>query len=51
MTNALTETTTTSQLLAETLLEEAIRDPRVFALGEDVGKLGGVFGVTRRLQR
>jgi len=51
MTSTLSATTTTSQLLAETLAEEATRDPRVVVLGEDVGGLGGVFGVTRRLQR
>jgi pyruvate dehydrogenase E1 component beta subunit len=44
-------TMNTSQLLAETLADELARDPRVLVLGEDVGKLGGVFGVTRRLQR
>ncbi|MEO8423732.1 MAG: transketolase C-terminal domain-containing protein [Actinomycetota bacterium] len=42
---------TVSQLLAETLSEEMARDPRVVVFGEDVGALGGVFGVSRKLQR
>ena len=40
----------TSALIAETLLDEMQRDPDVVVLGEDVGRLGGVFGATRRLQ-
>ncbi len=40
----------TSALIAETLLDEMRRDPGVFVLGEDAGRLGGVFGATRRLQ-
>jgi 2-oxoisovalerate dehydrogenase E1 component beta subunit len=32
------------------LREELARDPRVVVLGEDVGRKGGVFGVTRGLQ-
>ena len=40
----------TSQLIAETLGSELERDPAVFLLGEDVGRLGGVFGASRALQ-
>jgi pyruvate/2-oxoglutarate/acetoin dehydrogenase E1 component len=31
------------------LAEEMERDPRVFVMGQDVGRMGGVFGVTRGL--
>jgi pyruvate dehydrogenase E1 component beta subunit len=47
---ASTAARTTSALIAETLLDEMQRDPRVFSLGEDAGRMGGVFGATRRLQ-
>jgi acetoin:2,6-dichlorophenolindophenol oxidoreductase subunit beta len=40
-----------SQLLSRALAAEMERDQRVIVLGEDVGALGGVFGVTRNLQR
>lgn len=40
----------TSQLIAATLAEAMDRDPRIFIIGEDVGRLGGVFGATRKLQ-
>ncbi len=40
----------TSQLIAETLGAELERDPTVFVVGEDVGRMGGVFGATRALQ-
>jgi 2-oxoisovalerate dehydrogenase E1 component beta subunit len=33
------------------LREELARDPRVVLIGEDIGRKGGVFGVTRGLQR
>ncbi|HRD99800.1 MAG TPA: alpha-ketoacid dehydrogenase subunit beta [Ilumatobacteraceae bacterium] len=33
------------------LAEEMERDERVFLMGQDVGKLGGVFGVTKGLQQ
>ncbi|MBI3970576.1 MAG: alpha-ketoacid dehydrogenase subunit beta [Chloroflexi bacterium] len=33
------------------LKEEMTRDPRVVVLGQDVGRKGGVFGVTRGLRR
>jgi pyruvate dehydrogenase E1 component beta subunit len=29
--------------------EEMARDPRVVLFGQDVGRMGGVFGVTRNL--
>jgi 2-oxoisovalerate dehydrogenase E1 component len=37
------------QALNEALGEEMERDPRVFIMGEDVGKYGGAYGVTRGL--
>jgi pyruvate/2-oxoglutarate/acetoin dehydrogenase E1 component len=37
------------QALNEALHEEMARDPRVFILGEDVGKYGGPFQITRGL--
>jgi acetoin:2,6-dichlorophenolindophenol oxidoreductase subunit beta len=40
-----------SQFVAETLDAEMRRDPAIIVLGEDVAKLGGVFGATRRLLR
>lgn len=36
--------------LNHALHDEFARDPRVIAFGEDVGKKGGVYGVTQRLQ-
>lgn len=35
--------------IARTLEEEMYRDDRVFCMGEDIGKLGGIFGATRGL--
>jgi acetoin:2,6-dichlorophenolindophenol oxidoreductase subunit beta len=35
--------------IREALREEMLRDERVFVMGEDVGKFGGVFGATRGL--
>lgn len=32
------------QAIGEALLEEMIRDPNVFIIGEDVGKMGGLMG-------
>lgn len=40
-----------SHLVAEVLAQEMARDPSVVVFGEDVGRLGGVFGATRGLQR
>jgi pyruvate/2-oxoglutarate/acetoin dehydrogenase E1 component len=37
------------EAIREALREEMLRDPSVFLLGEDVGKHGGAFGVTRTL--
>jgi pyruvate dehydrogenase E1 component beta subunit len=40
-----------SQAIAEAIGLEMERDQRILVLGEDVGRLGGVFGATRGLQR
>jgi pyruvate dehydrogenase E1 component beta subunit len=40
-----------SQYIAEAIQLEMDRDERIVVLGEDVGRLGGVFGATRGLQR
>ena len=37
------------EAIREALQQEMRRDPRVFAIGEDVGVYGGAFGVTRGL--
>jgi pyruvate/2-oxoglutarate/acetoin dehydrogenase E1 component len=37
------------EAIREALREEMMRDERVFLLGEDIGKHGGAFGVTRTL--
>ena len=37
------------EAIRQALCEEMLRDPAVFLLGEDVGKHGGAFGVTRTL--
>ncbi len=37
------------EAIREALREELLRDPTVFLMGEDIGKHGGVFGVTRTL--
>ncbi len=37
------------EAIREALREEMWRDPNVFLLGEDIGKHGGAFGVTRTL--
>ncbi len=42
---------TGSHLVAEVLRQEMDRDPAVVVFGEDVAKLGGVFGATRGLAR
>jgi 2-oxoisovalerate dehydrogenase E1 component len=41
---------TFAQALNEALHQEMRRDPRVFVMGEDVGLIGGIFGVTRELR-
>ncbi len=40
---------TYAQALNQALREEMWRDPNIVLLGEDIGKYGGVFGVTRGL--
>jgi pyruvate dehydrogenase E1 component beta subunit len=42
-------TLTYSEAINEALCEEMARDERVFVMGEDVGVMGGVFGVTSGL--
>ncbi|MDA8380995.1 MAG: alpha-ketoacid dehydrogenase subunit beta [Actinomycetota bacterium] len=37
------------EAIREALREEMLRDDRVFLMGEDIGKHGGAFGVTRTL--
>ena len=38
-----------AEAIKEALAQEMQRDPRVFVLGEDVGKIGGIFAATRGL--
>ncbi|HEX4944806.1 MAG TPA: dehydrogenase E1 component subunit alpha/beta [Usitatibacteraceae bacterium] len=38
-----------TEAIKEALAQEMERDPRVFVLGEDVGKIGGIFAATRGL--
>jgi pyruvate dehydrogenase E1 component beta subunit len=47
----LTRNLNVSQAIAEAIALEMERDERIVVLGEDVGRLGGVFGATRQLQR
>jgi pyruvate dehydrogenase E1 component beta subunit len=42
--------TSYSRAINEALAEEMRRDERVFMMGQDIGTLGGVFGLTRGLQ-
>jgi acetoin:2,6-dichlorophenolindophenol oxidoreductase subunit beta len=44
-------TITYNDAMKEALVEELERDERVFMMGEDVGKFGGVFGETQGLQQ
>lgn len=39
-----------SQVIGEAIAQEMEADPKVLVLGEDVGRSGGVFAVTRHLQ-
>lgn len=39
-----------NRAIREALSEEMDRDPTIFYMGEDVGALGGVFGLTKGLQ-
>ncbi len=38
-----------AEAVKEALAQEMERDPRVFVLGEDVGRIGGIFAATRGL--
>jgi pyruvate dehydrogenase E1 component beta subunit len=49
MTQAATRTRTFVQALNEALDIALARDPNVYMLGEDIGEMGGDFGVTRGL--
>ena len=40
---------TMSQAIAEAIGQEMERDPKVFTMGEDIGKYGGIFGATSGL--
>jgi pyruvate dehydrogenase E1 component beta subunit len=40
---------TTSKAIAEAIAQEMERDERVFAMGEDIGRYGGIFGATEGL--
>jgi pyruvate dehydrogenase E1 component beta subunit len=40
-----------SVLIADALGAEMERDERIFVIGEDVARMGGVFGATRHLER
>ncbi len=40
---------TTSKAIAEAISQEIERDPTVFAMGEDIGTYGGIFGATEGL--
>jgi len=42
---------TLAESINRTLLDAGAADPRLIVLGEDVGRKGGVYGVTRRLRR
>src|SRR5579884_90599 len=45
-----TRTATFTEALREALREEMERDPRVFLMGEDIGRHGGIFKVTAGLR-
>lgn len=40
---------TTSQAIRDALAEEMRRDPDVYLMGQDIGKFGGTYGVTKGL--
>jgi acetoin:2,6-dichlorophenolindophenol oxidoreductase subunit beta len=46
-----TRSVNVSQAIADAIAHEMERDERIVVLGEDVGRLGGVFGSTRNLQK
>ena len=37
-----------SKAIGEAMHEEMLRDPNVIIMGEDMGKMGNVFGITRK---
>jgi pyruvate/2-oxoglutarate/acetoin dehydrogenase E1 component len=45
-----TDTINYAAAINQALAEEMRRDPRVWMMGQDIGRMGGVFGVTRGLQ-
>ncbi|TAH43201.1 MAG: alpha-ketoacid dehydrogenase subunit beta [Betaproteobacteria bacterium] len=48
-TNTTTRRLTMAQAISEATAQEMARDPRVFVMGEDVGKYGGIFSATTGL--
>jgi acetoin:2,6-dichlorophenolindophenol oxidoreductase subunit beta len=51
MTSATVRNLSVSQTVAEAIGIEMERNKKILVLGEDVGKIGGVFGATRTLQK
>ena len=51
MTSTVIRNLSVSQTVAEAIGIEMERDNKILVLGEDVGKIGGVFGATRTLQK
>lgn len=49
MMNAPTEQINYARAINQALSEEMRRDPTVWMMGQDIGRMGGVFGVTRGL--
>lgn len=50
MTETAGRVTSYARAINEALAEEMRRDERVWMMGQDIGKMGGVFGLTRGLQ-
>ncbi|MDO9600184.1 MAG: alpha-ketoacid dehydrogenase subunit beta [Azoarcus sp.] len=48
-TNTTTRRLTMAQAISEATAQEMERDPRVFVMGEDIGKYGGIFSATTGL--
>ncbi|HVB76037.1 MAG TPA: alpha-ketoacid dehydrogenase subunit beta, partial [Ktedonobacteraceae bacterium] len=40
---------TTARAISEAIAQEMTRDPRVFVMGEDIARYGGIFGATQGL--
>src|SRR6266702_2723009 len=40
---------TTARAISEAIAQEMARDPRVFVMGEDIARYGGIFGATQGL--